>query len=228
MSENIIALREELESHSEKKYQQFMLKLVPGVNNIIGVRIPTIRKIAKRIAKDAPITFLDHAQSKYFEEDMLQALVITELKDIDIALKEAERFIPKINNWSVCDSFCAGMKLAKKHQELVWDFMKPYWKSTQAYDIRFAVVMMNFHYVNEKYLQELFKIFDSISHGDYYVKMAVAWAISTCFVKFPEETMIYLKNNKLGDETYNKALQKIRESLKVDKKMKGVIKAMKR
>jgi len=57
--------------------------------------------------------------------------------------------------------------------------------------------------------------------------MAVAWAISLCFVKFEEKTMNYLKNNKLDDFTYNKSLQKICESLRVDKDTKAIIKSMK-
>ena len=40
--------------------------------------------------------------------------------------------------------------------------------------------------------------------------------------------MNYLKNNKLDDFTYNKSLQKICESLRVDKDTKAIIKSMKR
>lgn len=58
--------------------------------------------------------------------------------------------------------------------------------------------------------------------------MAVAWAISICFIKYPKKTMIYLNNNKLDDETYNKALLKIRQSLQVDKTTKQIVKSMKR
>ena len=37
-----------------------------------------------------------------------------------------------------------------------------------------------------------------------------------------------IENNKLDDFTYNKSLQKICESLRVDKDMKAIIKSMKR
>ena len=58
--------------------------------------------------------------------------------------------------------------------------------------------------------------------------MAVAWALSVCFVKFPEITMQYLKQNTLDDFTYNKTLQKIIESYRVDTETKKLIKQMKR
>ncbi len=58
--------------------------------------------------------------------------------------------------------------------------------------------------------------------------MAVAWAISMCYVKFEDITLEYLNNNNLDDFTYNKSLQKICESLKIDKERKVLIKSMKR
>lgn len=50
--------------------------------------------------------------------------------------------------------------------------------------------------------------------------MAVAWAASIYYVQYPEQAKIYLKNHHLYDFTYNKSLQKITESLKVDNKTK--------
>ena len=45
---------------------------------------------------------------------------------------------------------------------------------------------------------------------------------------FPEKTMELLKDNKIDNWTYNKALQKILESYKVDDKTKNNIRKMKR
>lgn len=229
MGIDIREIRKELENLAEPKYQKFSSALIPGVDNLIGVRIPMLRRIAKRIAKDGAYEYLDKAEDIYFEETMLQGLVICELRDdIDNVLKRVKDFVPKINNWSVCDSFCTHLKIVRENREQVWQFLDKYINSQNAYDIRFAVVIMIFYYIDEEYLPSLFKVFVGISHRDYYVKMAVAWAISICFIKYPEETMEYLKHNELDDETYNKSLQKIRESLKIDKETKAIIKGMKR
>lgn len=229
MSIDIMEIRKELENFAEPKYQKFAASLIPGIDNLIGVRIPIIRKIAKRIAKENAIEYLNNAEDKYFEETMLQALVIGQMKDdIEVVLKQVALFVPKINNWSICDSFCTNLKIVKCNKKQVWRFLNRYWQSDNAYDIRFAVVIMLFYYIDREYLSEMFEIFDYINHSNYYVKMAVAWAVSMCFVKFPDETLVYLKDNKLDDETYNKSLQKIRESLKVDKNTKEFIKTMKR
>lgn len=58
--------------------------------------------------------------------------------------------------------------------------------------------------------------------------MAVAWAISIAYIKFPKETMELLKHNELDDFTYNKALQKIIESYRVSDEEKEKIRKMKR
>ena len=108
------------------------------------------------------------------------------------------------------------------------EFIQPYLKSNKEFEIRFAVVIILNYYITEDYIDLILETLDEVKHEGYYVKMAVAWAISLCFVKFEEKTMNYLKNNKLDDFTYNKSLQKICESLRVDKDTKAIIKSMKR
>jgi 3-methyladenine DNA glycosylase AlkD len=136
--------------------------------------------------------------------------------------------VPKIKNWGICDSFCSSLKITKDHKKQVWDFLKPYLNSQEEFKIRFGVVMLINYYIEDEYIDQIYAIFDYVKHTGYYVKMAVAWAVSICFIKYPDKTMRYLKKNMLDDFTFNKALQKIIESLCVDKEMKVVIRSMKR
>jgi len=110
----------------------------------------------------------------------------------------------------------------------MWDFLQPYLSSDKEYEIRFGVVMLLLYFVEDEYIERVLQWMDRIRHEGYYVKMAVAWAISVCYVKYPEPTMAFLKNNTLDDFTYNKALQKIIESLRVDSETKHVLRSMKR
>ena len=220
-------IRHELMALSEEKYAKFTSKLIPHCDNLLGVRIPVLRKMAKQLAKEKSIEYLMSDDEIYFEETMLKGLIIGYTKgEISVILEYVTHFVPKINNWSICDSFCNGLKVVRNHKEIVWQFLQTYYQSEKTYDIRFAVVMMLNHFVEESYLPKLFKVFDEAKKTDYYVQMAVAWAISICFVKFPEETMGYLKNNQLDNETYKKTLQKIGESNRVDGETKKVIKSM--
>ena len=49
-------IQTELFSLQDKKYRDFQIKLFPTVaeNNVIGVRTPDLRKLAKQISKTPP------------------------------------------------------------------------------------------------------------------------------------------------------------------------------
>ena len=229
MSITAIDIKQQLLVLAEPKHQKFIAALVPNVDNILGIRLPALRKIAESIAKSDWRTYLQQADDEYFEEVMLQGMVIGYAKaDLDEIFEYVDAFIPKIANWSVCDSFCSTLKIAQIEPELVWQFLQPYFQSDDAYAIRFAVVMGLNYFVQEDYLPQLLTHFDAITHDDYYVKMAVAWAISICYIKLPEQMMPYLLENNLDRFTYNKALQKITESARINAETKQKIRDMKR
>lgn len=224
-------IRERLESLAEPDFQTFMAKLIPNISKerILGVRLPKLRAIAKELVKEDWRKYLEEAEDNSYEEVMLQGMVIGYAKqEVSELFDWTAWFVPKIDNWSVCDSFCVGLKAAKTYQAEFWAFIQPYLKSKHAYEIRFGVVMFLDYYVNAEYIKEGLKLLDEICHEDYYVKMAVAWAVSICYIKFPKETMAFLKQNHLDDFTYHKALQKITESLKVPKEEKQLIRSMRR
>lgn len=221
-------IKEKLYSMQDEKYRKFSSSLIPDHGKFIGVRLPDIKNLAKEIAMDDPVKFLNSAKDDSFEEIMLQGYVIGRIKDFDMVLNLCEKHIPKIYNWSLCDSFVMGLKIFNKHKSEVFEFIQPYLKSEKTYDLRFAIVVLLDYFVEEEYLPKLYEIFDSVKHDDYYVKMALAWAVSVCFVKFPNETMEYLKNCDLSDDVFNKSLQKIRESNRVKTETKAIIKTMKK
>lgn len=229
--------RKRLISLADEKYRKFHSSLVPGKENILGVRMPKLRKLAKEINEGDWRAWLAwneealKAEEVLYEEIMLRGLVIAGGKDASLEemLNYTEQFIPYVDNWAVCDGFCSSLKRTKKHKKEVWEFLQPYFDSEKEYFIRFGVVMLLDYYIEEAYLQHLFAIFDKIHHEGYYVKMAVAWAVSICYVKFPEETKEYLRENKsLDDFTYNKSIQKACESYRVAAEEKTWLRSMKR
>ena len=223
-------IRKKLIELSDAKYKEFSAGLCPGVNiEMLGVRIPKIRKLAKEIVKDNPEEYLKNPQEKYFEELMLQALVIANLK-IDLEKKKEYiiSFVPKINSWAICDSFCVDLKDADKNPEFFWKIISKYFKSNKEYELRFAVVMLLDHYVKEEYIDKIFEVVDNIKNEEYYVEMGIAWLVAEMYIKFPKQTMEYLKNCNLNKFTYNKALQKARESYRVSKEEKEILNKMKK
>lgn len=222
-------VKNELNKYSELKYKKFSSSLIPGTCNILGVRIPNLRKIAKIITQDDWQKFLNDYKEDFMEETMLKGLVITYLKeDFDTMLELVSDFSGKINNWAVCDTFCMGLKFVNKNKAIVFDFLQPYLKSKKEYKIRFGVVALLAHFIDDDYIDKVLEILFNLKSDDYYAQMGIAWAISVCYVKYPLKTLPYIENNTLDDFTHNKAISKIIESYRVSKGDKDKLRALKR
>lgn len=222
-------LRRELQNHIDETYKQFHTSLVPGLTEMLGVRIPILRELAKKAAKEDYCGFVQDFQPGCYEEVMIRGMMIGYGKfSIEEQQKELKKFVPLINNWAVCDSCCTTYKFMKKNQEEWFSFLEPYLNSGQEYEIRFAVVCLLDFFIQEAFIDRVLSCFSALHHDGYYVKMAVAWAVSVCYVKFPEKTEEFLQKNTLDDFTHNKAIQKIRESCRVSKEDKERLNTWKR
>lgn len=226
-----IDVREELFRLAEPEYQRFNSRLIPNINpeTMLGVRLPALRKLAAKLAKGDWRTYLETALNKYYEEIMLQGMVIgCAGMEFEERISYIKWFLPKIDNWAVCDSFCSSLKAVGGYTEEMWPFIRECFADSSTYVVRFGAVMLLDYYMDEAWINEALKLLDGVRHEDYYVKMAVAWTISIYYVKFPEQVEPYLRENSLDDFTYNKALQKITESRRIGKEEKERIRQMKR
>lgn len=218
----------------EQGNKPFTQSLNPGVKHVLGIRIPHLRQLAAEIAKGDWETYLSTAGTYYMEERMLQGMVLGCIcpdEDVEVYLERVTHFVRIINSWSVCDTFRfgGGKRFITANSARLWEYLKGWMQAEGEYEIRFGVVMSMQLFIDEEHIGRLLALYDRIRHEGYYVKMGVAWALSVCFMKFPDLTMHYLKEtNTLDDFTYNKTLQKITESYRVDAGTKQVIKMMKR
>lgn len=222
-------VRKELFELQDLKYRNFHRSLCPEIDNIIGVQIPKIRKLTKEIIKQDYYDYLEKIENKYYEETMLEGLIIVTSK---MSLEEKElyldKFVPKIDNWAICDTVCSSFKLKQTDLQQVWNYIIKYKSTNDQFQLRFMIVMMLNHFLIEDYLDEVFKIIDSIKVDYYYTNMAIAWLISITFIKYKDYTLEYLKNNSLSEFTYQKTLQKIIESNRVSNEDKIIIRKMKK
>lgn len=225
-------IKEELKKLVDEEYREFHSNLCPGINNILGIRVPVLRNYAKELNKQYSIKeLINNIDDEYYEEIMLKGMIIgvnknLEWEEIRTYIKE---FVPKIDNWAICDTFCAGLKITNKYKNEMWNLVNEYLNSNEEFEVRFAVVMILDYYIDSSYLEKNFEIFNNIKLDKYYVKMAVAWAISICLIKFYNETINYLKNNfKLDNWTYNKSIQKAIESYRITDEQKDELRKMKK
>ena len=224
-------IEKELFGLQDKKYQEFQKGLCPGVDNMIGIRVPILRNYAKELLKKYDFKeVMECIKDNYYEEIMLQGMLIGGAKEnFDVIISYIQEFIPKIDNWAVCDTFCTGLKITKKYKEEMWLFIQKYLKSKKEFEVRFGVVMILDYFTDEEHLEENLKIFNNIKVDKYYVQMAVAWAISICLIRYYDRTVKYLQEEAdLDNFTYNKSIQKAIESYRITDGQKEFLRKMKK
>ncbi len=223
------SIREELRRLAEPSLRDFSSALIPGCRDLLGVRLPRLREIARRIVRDDWRDYLGRNPMEYFEERMLQGMIIGCARcPVEERLRLAAAFVPQIDNWAVCDSFCTGFRIAPAERGAVWSFIEALLASDREFTLRTGVVLLLSHYIDKAHIDAVLDRMEALRHEGYYCRMAVAWALSVCYVKFPERTLPRLERSPLDDWTYNKTLQKIVESLRVDAASKARIRSMKR
>lgn len=221
MKEKIVTGLKEI---SDKKYRDFNAKLIPNINNVMGIRIPVLRKYAKELynTKDFDInTFITLKDKPCMEFTMLQGFVIGLKKSSkEEFFNDIKNFVPLIDNWAVCDTFCASLKLTKKFMPETFEFLKPYLKSSNTYELRFGVVMLLTYYITDDYIDRVLNILTNLSHDDYYAQMGIAWALSICYVKYFDKAHAAISKSKLPKEIQTKTVRKVIESLRPSKEQK--------
>lgn len=214
--EILLCVRSELETLAERDYKEFSASLIPGVTNMLGIRIPILRDMAKKLAKEDWKACMEWEDPLYFEETMLQGLVLGYAKaPIEEILEYTREFIRKIDNWSVNDSFCSTFKIAGKEHEKVWNFLMTYKDSNKEYELRVVAVMLLFHFLRDEYIDEVLEVLSELKNVGYYTSMAIAWAYATAWAKYPDKTKAYLTEHPIDAETYRRTLRKCLESYRI-------------
>ncbi|HJJ54492.1 MAG TPA: DNA alkylation repair protein [Methanocorpusculum sp.] len=215
-AERVKAVKDELNAAAEQTYAAFSSSLLPKTEHLLGVRVPLLRKIARREAKSGWKAFLHAADDSSFEMVMLQGMVIGyATADPEEIIDELDRFVPKITNWSVCDSTVSTLKTAETHPDIFFSYASSCIDSDREYTVRFGIVMLLMHFINDRYYSSVLDLLNRPAFPGYYASMAAAWAVSVLYVKYPNETETWLSTCVLDDATFEKALRKIRESFRV-------------
>lgn len=214
---------------SDEKNADFSAKLTPGIDRekFLGVRIPASRKLAKEIIKENEHKdFLNSMPHKYYDENILHSILISEIKDYDECIKYVDEFLPYVDNWAVCDTM-SPKAFKNKHERLMNDILR--WvDSDQTYTIRFGLKILMAHFLDNDFKNEYLKIPAKIKSDEYYINMMIAWFYATALAKQWDSTIVYIENGVLDKWVHNKAIQKARESYRITAEQKEYLKSLKK
>ena len=210
----------ELNKFVDHNYLKFNKKIITSKYKMLGIRVPILRKISSEIKKTPFEEFLKVSTPETYEEIFIRGIVISYIKDYKLFLNYFNEFLNYIDNWAICDTVLSSFKIIKKNKAEFKNVIEKLLNSEKEYYVRVGVVALMYYYIEPNNLQELFSYLNNIKHPAYYVHMAIAWMVSIMYIKYPHVTENFLKENTLNKETNNKAIQKIRESKQVSKKIK--------
>ncbi|MBR3257052.1 DNA alkylation repair protein [Candidatus Saccharibacteria bacterium] len=219
----------ELISYADDEYRQFSMRGIPCERPFLGVRIPDIRRLVGKIKREDFEEFLG-VKPVAFEEVIARGFLIGRL-DYNGILEYFDSQIEYLDNWCSVDTFCSALrkKIEKNRDDFLDKKIESLLKSDNEFATRTGLVFLLDFYVSSEYLQLIFDRIESLkTREEYYVKMALAWLVAECFIKFPEETFSYMIQSELDDWTFNKAISKICDSRRVEPDIKAEIKRYRR
>lgn len=209
-------------------YREFHSRLVPDIpkENIIGVRVPVLRKLARELVGSREAKeFLADLPHEYYDENCLHAFITAEIKDYGECMDEVEKFLPYIDNWAVCD--CFSPKVFKKHRGEVYLKIQEWISSSLTYTVRFGIVRL-MDYLKDDFKPEMLEYVSELRSEEYYINMASAWYFSMALAKQYDAAIPYILENKLDKRVHNKSIQKAIESRQIDADIKDYLRTLKR
>lgn len=206
---------EYLYSVSDEVYKSFSKKITPGEFEMIGVRIPTLKQLAKKISKGNYREFLKINDENIFELIMLKALVIANIKDVEEYKKYFTEFLPKISNWAICDTFLAASKIIKRDMLYFFNLSLNLIEEKEEFLNRVGFVILLDYFVSEEYIDTICKKIRNFKSDAYYANMALAWLISVMYIKSPEKTKEFFQDNNLDKTVIKMSIRKIKDSYRV-------------
>lgn len=225
---NISEIEKLLFENQDLTYREFQAKLTPTVDisQMIGVRTPILRQIAKTVFKSGEYEdFLNELPHKYYDEYNLHGFIISELKDYDKTVAYLEKFLPYVNNWATCDLL--SPKCFKKNRDKLKIQIDKYLSSNEPFTIRFGIEMIMSHYLDEDFDEKFLEKVSKIRSEEYYVNMMIAWYFATALAKQYDKTVVYVENKSLDKWTHNKTIQKAVESYRITDEQKEYLRSLK-
>ncbi len=248
---------------TDVRYQEGHLRVVNALpeRRVMGLHSPEIKAVAKQLSREGGEVVMSDgthlicvngaevirvfeavpSESLCYEETVIWGYLINlEKCSLDERLAMLGRYVPVLDNWAVCDSYCAHAKwMAHADKEALWAFLERWFDSEREFEVRFAVVVAMCYFLNEEWLDKVYGRINSLYFGrikskyktakgkpkvaqqgtvqgtePYYVRMGVAWLLATALAKFPDQTRAFVRSSNLPADVIKLYIRKARESFR--------------
>lgn len=229
MADIVEDVRARLFAMQDLGYRAFHSKLMPTVppENVIGVRTPEIRKLARQMSQTPEAeAYLQRLPHRYYEENNLHGALVSLLRDYDRTVEALEAFLPHVDNWATCDLM--SPLAFRKHPEPLPEQARRWMASEHVYTARFGIGVLLGFYLDGAFRPEYLEWVSQVRGGAYYVDMMAAWYFATALAKQYDAALPWLEQGKLGAWVHNKTIQKAIESRRITAEQKAYLRTLKR
>ena len=248
---------------TDARYRDGHLRVINALpsRQVLGLHAPEMKQAARQLSRSGGVVALPDGERKVclcgeevirnletipcatlcYEETIVWGYLINlEKCSLSDRLAMLSKYVPVMDNWAVCDSYCAHAKwMGKTDKRELWTFLQPYFRSTREFEVRFAIVVAMTYFLTEEWLPRIFEQLESLrfekiiseyqyakgkpkiaqqgtAQGPqpYYVRMAVAWFLATALAKYPELTRAYVRTTTLPEDVIKLYVRKARESIR--------------
>ena len=188
-------------AQGNESYAVFNHRIVNTKMPVIGVRVPDLRRLARKLAPNmsaADISKLLTAKNESFEYVLLCGLLITHARlDDQTMIDLAKQYLPHVDSWAHIDIFVE--KKRRFAGEVWWDFALECLQNEDEFTVRYGVISLMTNFLDEAHIDQVFAALRNVKHDGYYVKMALAWLYATTAVHFFDLTLAELENEHIDE-----------------------------
>ena len=248
---------------TDARYREGHLRVVNALpeRRVMGLHSPEIKQVAKLLSREGGEVVMPDgtyqncangtevirafeavpSECLCYEETVIWGYLINlEKCSLEERLAMLGRYVPVLDNWAVCDSYCAHAKwLARADKVALWAFLEHWFDSESEFEVRFAVVVAMCYFLNEEWPDKVFERINRLDFGrikskyksvkgkpkvaqqgtvqgaePYYVRMGVAWLLATALAKFPDKTRAFARSSNLPADVIKLYIRKARESFR--------------
>lgn len=248
---------------NDARYREGHLRVVNALpsRKVLGLHAPEMKLMAKQLSRDGGEVVMPdggrtgccngreviHCFEQYpsealcYEECVIWGFLINlEKCTAKERFSMLSRFVPVMDNWAVCDAYCANAKwMARLPKDQLWNFLQQWFSSGREFEVRFAIVTSMCYLLCDDWIEKVFARIEtldytmivseyravkgkpkSVQEGSvqglppYYVRMGVAWLFATALAKFPERTRSFVSASAMPDDVVKLYVRKARESFR--------------
>ncbi len=222
------------ETTDREEFVQFSRRILQTKRQILGIRMPELRKLARQIAqsrrfcvgvRDLEWLMRNMHADRPYEYVLLCGLMIdcavyTEF-DEATRISLTKTYLQVVDSWAQVDSI--AVKDKRHATKAWWDFSLECLSDEREMVVRYGVVSLMANFLDDEHIKPVIERVRRVSHEGYYVKMALAWLYATMAVDYFDPTMAELASDNVSDWVRRKAYRKCLESRRFSPEQRAVI-----